>query len=174
MPWSMAILVTTLVVFGVVYIGTSELEASPVLGDGRTIEELRGRAPARASAVDGGATYAAACAGCHQPTGQGLPGVFPPLSGTPSVAGAESRLIGIVLHGVTGSLTVQGSVYNGMMPGFKAQLSDEEVAAVLTHIRSQWGNAAPPISAAQVQQVREATSSRQSPFDGDRELGSAR
>ena len=45
-----------------------------------------------------------------------------------------------------GPLTVNGTVYNGVMPGFKAQLSDEQAAALLSHVRSQWGNAAPSIT----------------------------
>jgi mono/diheme cytochrome c family protein len=172
-PWYMLALTAGLFAFGVVYILRADLDGPSALGDIRTAQELRGKAPAAAGgggAVDGAALYASLCAACHQATGQGLPGVFPPLAGTPSIVGAERRLAAIVLHGVTGSLTVGGTVYNGAMPAFGAQLSDAEIAAVLTHVRSQWGNAAPAVPADTVMQVRGETASQASPYNGDADL----
>lgn len=172
-PWYMLVLTAGLFAFGVIYILRSDLDGPSAQGDIRTAQELRGKAPTAAvsgSAVDGAALYASLCAACHQATGQGLPGVFPPLAGTPSIAGADRRLAAIVLHGVTGSLTVGGTVYNGAMPAFGAQLSDAEIAAVLTHARSQWGNAAPAVQADTVTQVRGETANQSSPYTGDADL----
>lgn len=103
------------------------------------------------------------CAACHQTTGLGLPGVFPPLDGAIWVVGNEDRLIRLVSHGLMGPIEVKGNTYNGVMPAFP-QLSDEEMAGVLTYIRQAWSNAAPAISAAEVQQVRADVGARPGPW----------
>ncbi|OOG59245.1 cytochrome c [Polaromonas sp. C04] len=171
-PWFIIVLVTALFIFGVVYIMRTTLNTPSDWGDGRTAAELQG-APALApgAAVDGAAVFASHCVACHQATGLGLPGVFPPLAGSDWVAGKEATLIAIVLHGINGPLTVEGKPYNGAMPTFQGQLQDAEVAAVLTHVRSQWGNTGAPITADAVAAVRKDTASRTEPFKGDAELG---
>jgi len=169
-PWFLLMLVGLLVAFGIVYIARSELDIASELGDHRTLDELRGKQAAPGSAVDAAAIYAARCAACHQASGLGLPGVFPPLAGSEWVLGRETTLAAIVLHGASGALTVKGQVFNGTMPAFKEQLSDAELAALLSHLRSQWGNAAAPIAADVVAEVRKATGDRSKPFDGDKEL----
>ena len=96
--------------------------------------------------------------------------MFPPLAGSEWVTGKESTLAAVVLHGVDGPLTVKGSTYNGAMPAFAAQLGDAELAALLTHIRSQWGNTAAPVTAEAVAAARQETAARTTPFKGDAEL----
>jgi mono/diheme cytochrome c family protein len=135
-------------------------------GDRRTATALE--APAAATgdapaAVDGAQVYAARCAACHQAGGLGLPGVFPPLAGSEWVLGSDKVLVQIPLHGVAGALQVRGATYNGVMPAFAA-LSDAEIAAVLSHIRSQWGNTAAPVAAATVKAGRQASRSRTTPW----------
>ena len=104
--------------------------------------------------------YAAACVTCHMPNGQGLPNVYPPLAGSEWVTGSEERLISIVLHGLKGPITVKGNTYNAAMPAFGQvagggyNWSDEKIAAVLTYIRQEWGNAAGPIETAKVTELR--------------------
>ena len=171
-PWFIIVMVSALFIFGVVYIMRTTLNTPSSWGDGRTAAELQG-APALAAgaAVDGAAVFASHCVACHQATGLGLPGVFPPLAGSDWVAGKEATLIAIVLHGINGPLTVEGKPFNGAMPTFQGQLQDAEVAAVLTHVRSQWGNTGAPITAAAVAAVRKDTASRTEPFKGDAELG---
>src|SRR3546814_2284433 len=71
-----------------------------------------------------------------------LPGVFPPLANSEWVNGKASLTVQIVLHGVTGDLTVNGTHYNGHMPTFKDKLDDAQIAAVVSHIRGSFGNAA--------------------------------
>jgi mono/diheme cytochrome c family protein len=84
-------------------------------------------------------TYGAQCAACHQATGQGVPNVFPPLAGDP-VANAPdpSEHITIVLKGLMGK-SINGVAYPGAMPAFP-QLSDDQIAAVITYERASWGN----------------------------------
>jgi mono/diheme cytochrome c family protein len=142
-------------------------------GDQRTVSDLRQQAkPAGggAPAVDGAAIFSARCAACHQATGAGLPGVFPPLAGSNWVNGRDTTVIQIVLHGIQGSLTVNGVTYNGAMPTFGAQLSDAEIAAVLTHVRSHWGNTAGAVRAQLVTAQRAATAQRNEPWQGDADL----
>ena len=122
----------------------------------------------------GESTYAKTCAACHQPTGLGLPGVFPPLAGSEWVnEGAPLRLIRIALHGVGGPLRVQGNLFNGLMPGHRDLLNDRALAATLTYVRQAWGNKAPPVAPEAVSEVRAGTVSRATPWS-ESELGRPR
>ncbi|WP_027882061.1 c-type cytochrome [Meiothermus rufus] len=114
-------------------------EASAHGGHG---EGAQAAAPADAAALakEGEGIYAQNCAGCHQATGQGLPGVFPALAGNPKV-GDKNHVINTVLKG------------RNAMPAF-AQLSDQQVAAVLTYVRSSWGNSFGAIAEAEVKAAR--------------------
>jgi nitrite reductase (NO-forming) len=93
------------------------------------------------------------CSMCHQPDGKGLPQVFPPLAQSDYLMADKTRSIGIVLRGLSGSVTVNGQTYNGAMPP-QVQLSNEQVADVLTFIRNSWGNAGEEVSAEEVNVVR--------------------
>lgn len=171
MPWFVIALTALLLGFGVLYIARSPIVNGPAMGDGRSAAELQGAAAvAGGAAVDGAAVYASRCVACHQASGAGLPGVFPPLAGSEWVAGKATTLIALVLHGASGSMTVKGSTYNGAMPAFGAQLQDAELAAVLTHVRRQWGNSAAPVGAETVATVRKETAARTEPYKGDAEL----
>jgi mono/diheme cytochrome c family protein len=168
-PWWVTVMVGLLAAFGVVYIATSRLLDTPsAWGDGRTRVELAG-APAGAKA-DGAALYASMCVACHQAGGSGLAGVFPPLAGSEWVNGRDSTLAAIVLRGIDGPLTVKGTTYNGQMPAFAGKLKDEQIAAVLSHLRSSWGNASPALAAETVAKVRAEQASNSAPFAGDKEL----
>src|SRR5262245_50225575 len=175
-PIGVSVLIAFLMLFGTIYILNADL-SSPELGDQRTMADLMPKAaaaPAKggagAAAVDGGAVYAARCAACHQATGAGLPGVFPPLAGSEWVTGKDETLAKILLHGIQGALTVKGSTFNGAMPAFKDQLKDDEIAAVASHLRSQWGNKAGPIAQDVVAKARADTAARAEPWNGDVEL----
>jgi cbb3-type cytochrome c oxidase subunit III len=103
---------------------------------------------------DGKAIFLLNCAVCHQPTGKGG-GPYPPLAHNPDVNQADSgRLIETVLNGRTGPITVNGSQYGGNMPSWRGQLTDAEIAAVLTYVRTAWGNSAPAVSEDQVATAR--------------------
>lgn len=114
-------------------------------------------------AVNGATVYAGTCAACHQANGQGTPGLFPPLAASEYVTGDPGRLARLVLHGLSGAITVKGAAYNGQMPPWK-QLSDAELAAVLTYIRASWSNAGAAVAAADVAQERTATADRAAPW----------
>ena len=121
---------------------------------------------AQAMQVDDGAeTYATRCLACHQANGGGVPGVFPPLVDTDWVVGDKGVLIRIVLNGVTGEMEVNGQVYTGAMPPWGSFLNDEEMAGLLTYIRTSWGNEAPPVTPEEVGRVREAAQERKEPWN---------
>ncbi|HEY9856485.1 MAG TPA: cytochrome c oxidase subunit II [Stenomitos sp.] len=103
--------------------------------------------------ADGAALYSANCASCHQATGEGMAGTFPPLAGSEIPNGPAAEHIKIVLHGKSGPLTVKGQQYNGAMPPFP-QLSDEEIAAILTYERTSWGNKGGAVTPEQVKALR--------------------
>jgi len=111
----------------------------------------------------GAQVYEANCSNCHQPEGQGIPMVFPPLAGhVPELhaTGGEGYIARVVLFGINGRIEVDGAVYNRIMPGF-AHLEDEEIAAVVNHVITAWGNeealAQPfePVGPAQIAELRE-------------------
>ena len=170
MPWFVIVLTALLLSFGVLYLARTSITTPAEWGDGRSAAELQKQAPAAGAAVDGAALFASHCAACHQATGAGLPGVFPPLAGSEWVAGKDHTLAAIVLHGIDGALTVKGVTYQGAMPAFGSQLGDAEIAAVLTHVRGHWGNSATAVSADTVAAARRDTAARSGPFKGDAEL----
>ena len=109
---------------------------------------------ASAEGLDGKAIFTKNCAACHQVTGKGIQGAFPPLAGSAFVMGAPSEVATVLLKG------------RGGMPDFSASLEDEQIAAVLSYVRSSWGNKAAPISEADISaqrttlQIPSATGSR--------------
>jgi cytochrome c oxidase cbb3-type subunit II len=101
-------------------------------------------------AAKGAGLYAANCSACHQASGEGLPGAFPPLKGNAVVNDDDAtEHIHVVLHGLQAA-QVGGVVYGGVMPPFAARLSDAEVADIIDYERSSWGNHGKPAVAAQV------------------------
>lgn len=171
MPLAVAAVTLVVVVAGAAYIFFSEPTGPSFYGDRRTLADLRGTRAAQGSSakLDGGQLFTTHCAACHQPNGQGLPGVFPPLDGSEWV-GAQGRVIAnILLHGVTGPLTVKGQAFSGAMPSF-ARLGDAELAAVASHVRGAWSNKAAPVDAALFEAERQAGAQRSAPFAGGAEL----
>jgi cbb3-type cytochrome c oxidase subunit III len=102
------------------------------------------------SAQSGAGLFLAKCAGCHQPNGQGS-AAYPPLAGNPDViAGDPKGIVATVVNGRSGPLAVGGKAYDGKMPAWKGALSDADIAAVVTYVRSAWGNAASAVTEQQV------------------------
>lgn len=166
MPLSALLVAVFMILWAVVYILYSEPLTLSQYGDQRTVAELSGPAPGAAAAggaVDGAALFAAQCAACHQATGKGLPGVFPPLDGSEWVHGEPRILANILLHGITGEIEVEGQKFQGQMPAF-AQLSDAELAGVASYIRGAWSNKADAITAELF--AAERKSDRTTPFEG--------
>jgi len=110
--------------------------------------------------VVGKRLYTQNCVVCHQPNGMGVPGQFPPLVGSEYVLAqgnmGDNHLVMLVLNGLQGHFMVKGQAYNNAMVPWK-QLSDEQIADILTYIRSDWGNNAPAISPDFVAQIRKET-----------------
>jgi mono/diheme cytochrome c family protein len=107
--------------------------------------------------------FAINCVTCHQASGQGLPGAYPPLAGSEWVVGNEEALVRILLHGLGGPVTVKGATFNGAMPSFGplgSNWKDDKIAYVLSYIRQEWGNKAPPVTKETVARIRTATASR--------------
>ncbi|MGO1499928.1 MAG: c-type cytochrome [Marinobacter sp.] len=96
--------------------------------------------------VDGEALFSAHCSSCHQATGQGIPGAFPPLAGSKWLQADPNIPIAIVHDGLQGDIEVAGNTFQGMMPPLGGQLSDAEIAAVLSYARNEWGNDAGEVS----------------------------
>ncbi len=110
--------------------------------------------------VQGKKNYEQVCITCHQATGLGIPGVYPPLAGSEWVLGSEERLVRIVLHGLKGPVKVKGVEYGaaampvfGKVAGSGYNWSDEKIASVLTYVRQSFGNSASAITPAQVSAI---------------------
>lgn len=101
----------------------------------------------------GGEIYGRICTACHQPHGRGLAPDFPPLAGSEWVNGPSAPVVLAVIHGLSGPVSVTGKTYNGIMPP-NPTFTDQEVADVLTFIRTSFGNEAAPVSAAEVKALR--------------------
>ncbi len=120
--------------------------------------------PAAAQAQpDGRAVFNEQCTPCHQADAQGVPGNFPPLAGNPDLFLARDFPARVVLFGLEGKITVKGQQIDGVMPPVGADLKDDEIAAVVNYVRSNFGNAAlapkgpkpmPPLDAASVAALR--------------------
>jgi nitrite reductase (NO-forming) len=124
---------------------------------GTTAAQAPTGSPMKAPGAAGETLYKTYCMGCHQAEGQGMPGTFPPLAKSDFALADTSRSIEIVLNGLQGPIQVNGQQYNGTMPPM-GHLKDEEIADILSYVRSSWGNAANPVSAAEVAAVRAKTS----------------
>ncbi|MEO8351722.1 MAG: HEAT repeat domain-containing protein, partial [Chthoniobacteraceae bacterium] len=106
------------------------------------------------------------CGTCHQPNGQGVPSIYPPLAKSEWVNSDDTRLIKIVLKGLWGPLETAGQKFDpskGVPPmtPFAGLLNDREIAGVLTYVRNSFGNASPAVQPETVAKVRAATKDRQ-------------
>lgn len=155
-------------VFGFIYFVLFTGRFVPDEGDRRTAQVVVPTGP-----PDGATLFARTCSACHQPTGTGVSGVYPPLAGSPWVVGDPSTPARIVLLGIQGPIEVGGRTYDSVMPTWRAALGDEDIAAVLTYVRSHFGNDAPPVDAAMVARLRAMYASRGAPWSGGAEIEKA-
>ncbi len=156
------------ILFSAIYLGRYSGGFDPLVYDERILPGmLEAGAPAQAAPdpkAMGKRVFATICSACHQATGLGLPGIYPPLAGSEWALGPDDRIIRIVLDGVSGAIQVKGASFNNAMPALGPQLKDEQIAGVLTYVRSEWGNNAPAVSADKVKQVRAQTGGRSGPW----------
>jgi len=103
-----------------------------------------------------GGAQSAACVTCHQANGAGVAGAFPPLAGSMEFMGDCATHAGYVINGLNGEIVVQGVTYNAVMPA-QANLTDHEIAAVITYERKSWGNEGSHCMPAEVATVRAAS-----------------
>ncbi len=105
---------------------------------------------AGAAKLNGATLFESTCAPCHQSSGMGIPGSFPPLKGSPIVNDKSPDLmVRIILNGYSARVPEFG-----VMPAFKDKLTDDEIAAIMTHERSSWGNNAPAVTPEEVKKIR--------------------
>jgi mono/diheme cytochrome c family protein len=152
-PWVLGI--TALVMLGANAVAAAANAPAPLTVEGGPQGTAgstgsSGGVPTAGSAGAGAQVFSTSCSGCHGASGQGVPSTFPPLANNPVVTGDPGKVIGIVLNGLNGSVTVNGGTYNGQMPAWKGQLTNAQVASVITYIRSAWGNKASAVTEAQV------------------------
>jgi nitrite reductase (NO-forming) len=100
--------------------------------------------------------YTQLCFTCHQPEGQGLAGVFPPLAGSDWLMADKKRAITALIGGLTGPITVNRQTYNSIMP--PSMLTDEQIASVLTYVRNSWGNSGDAVTVEEVKKVHAESS----------------
>jgi mono/diheme cytochrome c family protein len=103
--------------------------------------------------LNGKKVYDMYCQACHQADGNGVPRLNPPLAGTVYVTGSKTRLIDIVLKGLSDPLEINGEEYNNPMAAHDF-LTDQQIADVLTYIRNSFGNKAGAINAVEVKKQR--------------------
>jgi len=105
----------------------------------------------------GKATYDSLCLNCHQANAKGLPGIYPPLAGSEWVTGDKAPLIKMLLHGLSGPITVKGEPYGtgNPIPMPPSGLGDQKIAEVLTYIRANFGNQADAVTPEEVRTLRE-------------------
>jgi len=104
-----------------------------------------------AAKPSGADIYNKTCVACHQANGEGLPGTFPPLAKSDFLTDKE-KTIGQVLKGFSGELVVNGKKFNNTMPA--QQLTDDEIASVLTYVYTSFGNSGSPVTADEVKAIR--------------------
>ena len=98
--------------------------------------------------------YGRVCQSCHQSDGQGQEGIYPTLSNSPIATGNPDKFVSVILHGLRGELVRDGTTYNGNMPPWGEQLSNREIAAVATYVRSNFNNSAGEVDSSIVNEVR--------------------
>ncbi|MBV8373845.1 MAG: cytochrome c [Candidatus Eremiobacteraeota bacterium] len=132
---------------------TSNAQASNAVASSTPVEAASSLASANVKSP-GALVYLANCASCHQSNGKGLTGAFPPLAANPAVTGNPQHVIHIVKYGLTGKIMVGPDAFNGIMPPWGSQLSDDAIANVISYIRSSWGNKGNAVTAAEVTSVK--------------------
>lgn len=142
-----------------IYSGT--IQEGIYLPEGGTIQKMPENAATKTTAPKrtlaekitvGKQIFGSTCFACHQSEGQGIPNTFPPLAKSDYLNADSKRAIKTILHGLTGEVTVNGKKFNSVMPA--QNLSDDEIANVLTYIYSSWGNNKTEVTPEMVKAVR--------------------
>jgi mono/diheme cytochrome c family protein len=162
LPLGLLFFFSGLIFFGGTYLNRFSGHFSPAIFDERAKPHVGGVAAAPIDPIPyGKKQYDSLCTTCHQPTGLGVPGVFPPLAGSEWVNGSEERVVRILLNGLKGPITVEGHNFGAagtapmpvIGPGGQGW-NDERIADVLTYVRQAFGNTASAITPEKVAEVR--------------------
>ncbi len=138
-----------------VYLGDKAVSQAPVR-EAAAAAKSGTLTPAQQAAA-GKTLYNGTCSVCHQDNGQGLTGVFPPLAESDWIAKhSADEMIAVVLNGLSGPVTVNGKDYNSVMPPM-SQLTDDEVANILTYVRQEMNNGASAVKKQDVAAIRAST-----------------
>ncbi len=151
-PWFLWVTVATMVFWAGWYIGRrggsfdtqTHIEYATISVGAAAAGDTAAKGPVDAIA-EGKRIFGANCAACHQATGLGVAGAFPPVVGSEWVTGPEATVVRILLNGLGGPVKVKGATYNGAMPAWKESLSDDDIAHVITYLRQWAPNAAPAV-----------------------------
>jgi len=179
------VMVILIISFGSAYLASRTKHVTLAQGDSRTYFDKKEETPAAAATPGAGEAkvedlaslmekgkqvFATTCQVCHQATGLGIPGAFPPLAGSEWALGPAKQMAAIVLHGIQGKITVKGQVFDSTMPPFQEQLKPEDIAAVLTYVRHSFGNDASIVTTDIVNSIKEATKDKKDSWHGEEEL----
>lgn len=126
-----------------------------VLGFGVLVLALQApsSAPILAAGGSGQSLYLTNCSGCHGVNGQGAVNIAPPLAGNPYVTGDAKKAISAAIGGMIGPVNEHGTTWNGSMPSWRGTLSNAQLAAIISYVRSSWGNKASAVTPSQVAAV---------------------
>ena len=145
----------------VITYSTSKLNDDDLKAIATYLKDMPAPAPAKPAkpgpevARAGQAIYVDNCSACHKANGEGVPGTFPRLKGDTAAQGSDpTSVIRVILDG-THAVAIDARPTPLAMPSFKWKLSNEDVAAVASYVRSAWGNAAPAVTASEVQSMRQ-------------------
>ncbi|BAV08699.1 Cytochrome c, mono-and diheme variants [Filimonas lacunae] len=133
--------------------GTATFVFSFIMGSFAQTKKPAATTNTQGVAERGKVVYTTYCQSCHQPNGGGVPNLNPPLSNTSYVLGDKTKLISILLKGMNEEVEISGNYFSNTMPA-QNFLKDQEIADVLTYIRSNFGNKATAVSATEVKTVR--------------------
>jgi nitrite reductase (NO-forming) len=134
-----------------VYLGDKVASTAAVVSASKALEQ--GTLDLKTQIAAGEVLFKGTCSVCHQANGEGLPQVFPPLARSDFLMQDKRRSIEVVLKGLTGPVTVNGKIFNSVMPPM-SNLRDDEIANILTFVRNAWGNQGDAVTAADVTAVR--------------------
>lgn len=158
----------TLIFFSSIYLAHYSAHFDPLIYNEHQQPSRTGPVVAEVTpAMLGKRVFNQICITCHQANAQGVPGVYPPLAGSEWAQGDEQRVIRIVLDGLNGPIHVEDKDFNNVMAPLGSVLRDEQIANVLTYVRSEWGNKAPAVAADTVAKVRAELGGRATPFTSD-------
>ena len=171
-PMWIIVVTLTLLFFGGLFLdshgGWFDAKVYAPYNSAEKLEAFQPKSGAAAAAAQGKKVYEAVCGICHGVDGNGKPGQAPPLAGSEWVlTKGINRLTHIPLEGLTGTLKVEGKEWNLNMAAMGAALHDDELAALLTYIRTSWGNKAGEVTADDVKKISDAIGGHPQPMNGD-------